>query len=414
MTTLSFIWNLNDRQINDYLNYLNISKNDPNYTDYDMRRIQIAFSENELDRLTPEDKNIVDQDDFIQRVIQYPTIEKVIESYKILPIISQDYFIFKNLGEGAFGTAYLALKKNTNDHNIYVLKEIDFQVEYLNQEIDVLNRLVPYCGEYIICFEGSSNYLNLMGENKIYIITDYSDDFISLDIFLKTNFYNNKFNEFINQNNFEKIDLLSETYINIFNNLCEGLKLIHSKGIVHRDIKPANLLINPKNNSIKYLDFGFAIYHERINDPINQEISGTKEYLDPMLQYKKYFSQNSISKMNFYDYQQGDLFSLAVVIFESLVGTTHFEELYSLIIEDIDDFFDRSNIYQLQQEIINIYGEINELNFEYFYIQKYDINNPLFQTENLKLVLNYIFSINSDINLNILMSRNFQERRLYC
>lgn len=402
MTTLSFIWNLNDRQIDNYLNNLNISKNHPDYSDYDMRRIRIALSENDLNKLIPEDKNIVERNDFIDRVMKYSTIEEVIESYQTLPLISEDYYIIKTLGEGSFGTTYLALQKNKNNHIIYVLKEID--LEYLNQEIDILTRLIPYCGEYIICFEGSSNYRNLIGEDKTYIITDYSDDFISLDIFLKSNFYKNKFNG-------KNKNLLNNVFINIFKNLCEGLKLIHSQGIVHRDIKPANLLINVQNNSIKYLDFGFAVYYERINDPINQEVSGTKQYLDPILQYKKYFEKN---KMNFYDYQQGDFFSLGAVIFECLIGITHFEELYSIVNDEIDSFFDDSNNYQLQQEILNTYGEINELNFEYFYIEKYDINNPLFQTENSKLALNYIYDLNPNINLNILMSRDFWERKLYC
>ena len=44
----------------------------------------------------------------------------------------------------------------------------------------------------------------------------------------------------------------------IFDQVLEGVKYLHSNGIVHRDIKPENLLINPKDNLLKICDFGFS------------------------------------------------------------------------------------------------------------------------------------------------------------
>lgn len=45
----------------------------------------------------------------------------------------------------------------------------------------------------------------------------------------------------------------------VFVEIAKALKLLHSMNIVHRDIKPENIVYNPKNRSIKLLDFGFAV-----------------------------------------------------------------------------------------------------------------------------------------------------------
>ena len=62
----------------------------------------------------------------------------------------------------------------------------------------------------------------------------------------------------------------------IFNQLIDGIKYLHSHGIVHRDIKPENLLINKKGKLI-IADFSFATrlkeldsgnLFEKVYDPI--------------------------------------------------------------------------------------------------------------------------------------------------
>ena len=51
----------------------------------------------------------------------------------------------------------------------------------------------------------------------------------------------------------------------LFTQLVQGLKFIHSHGIVHRDIKPENVLIDG-TGVLKYADFGYAVDLSRVGD----------------------------------------------------------------------------------------------------------------------------------------------------
>ena len=63
----------------------------------------------------------------------------------------------------------------------------------------------------------------------------------------------------------------------ILDQLIDGMKYLHSHGIVHRDIKPENLLINRKGRII-IADFSFAT---RMNEIESDELF-QKRY-DPMI-----------------------------------------------------------------------------------------------------------------------------------
>lgn len=413
MTSLDSIWNENDQNLNAYLLQIGKTWFDINTMDYDIKRITVALYEDELQHLSPFDSYILNQPDFINRVMSYQNIDEVIDSYIPISKITDDFKILNKLGEGSYGKVYSAENLHNPDKktNKYVLKEIDLSSEFLSQEIEILEALQSSCGEYIICYSGSQNYLNLQGISKIFIITDYSNQFIDLEKYIDK--YNGFYN-YLNRNlNFQQGIILRQKYNTMLTNMCEGLKLIHSNKIVHRDIKPGNFLINPNTMQIKYIDFGLAAIEYRINDPINQQISGTLDYLDPLLSDK-----NNNTYKTFEDYINADLFSLGATIYECINGKSIYRELLDWL-KNYENGMIR--ITNNNQNLVNLYNKCQKFKkgniedkFDKVYVQEYDINNQLFEMDNIFIIKYEIEDIGSNVDIFELMSRDVNNRKLYC
>ena len=91
-----------------------------------------------------------------------------------------------------------------------------------------------------------------------------------------------------------------------------ALREAHEKGIVHRDIKPQNIMIM-KNGQIKVADFGIARLPDKDSFRMEDRSIGTVHYISP-----------EQAKGNAVD-QRSDLYSLAIVIYETLTGKRPFE-----------------------------------------------------------------------------------------
>lgn len=92
----------------------------------------------------------------------------------------------------------------------------------------------------------------------------------------------------------------------IFKSVCEGLSYAHNKGIVHCDIKPGNIML-ADNGMAKLMDFGVAQKVAGSDKNDSHPVAGTPAYMSPE-QQKGYTSK------------QSDIYSLAVCLYEALVG----------------------------------------------------------------------------------------------
>ncbi|MGK0256492.1 MAG: serine/threonine protein kinase [Arcobacteraceae bacterium] len=101
-------------------------------------------------------------------------------------------------------------------------------------------------------------------------------------------------------------DIPFEVCLNMFLNLLNGLKELHTK-IIHRDLKPENILIDNDNNLV-ITDFGLAKFIGEITKTRSFKGAGTIPYMAPECWLME---ENKI---------QMDIYSLGIIFYELLTG----------------------------------------------------------------------------------------------
>jgi eukaryotic-like serine/threonine-protein kinase len=101
-----------------------------------------------------------------------------------------------------------------------------------------------------------------------------------------------------------------EFAVGLLDQACRGLEAIHATGTVHRDIKPGNILVD-EGSRLRIGDLGLVASFRDSHAP--REVVGTPGYMAPEV-----IGNSSATPMS-------DLYSLACVAYEMLVGKAPFE-----------------------------------------------------------------------------------------
>src|SRR6185436_14184840 len=122
----------------------------------------------------------------------------------------------------------------------------------------------------------------------------------------------------------EQRALTTRERLELFIKVCEAVQHAHQKGIIHRDIKPSNILVatEPDGTPLpKVIDFGIAkaTTNQRLTDKTLftgfEMLIGTPAYMSP--------EQAVLTSVDVDT--RTDIYSLGVLLYELLTGTTPFD-----------------------------------------------------------------------------------------
>jgi len=111
--------------------------------------------------------------------------------------------------------------------------------------------------------------------------------------------------------------------LELFIHVCQAVQHAHQKGIIHRDIKPSNVLVTMQDGAplAKVIDFGIA-------KALGQQLTDKTLYTGfaQMIGTPLYMSPEQAALSNVDVDTRSDIYSLGVLLYELLTGTTPFDK----------------------------------------------------------------------------------------
>ncbi len=206
------------------------------------------------------------------------------------------YTIAQPLGEGGFGTVYGA------EQNEPIQRSVALKV--LKPGMDSRQVLAR--------FDAERRALALMDHPNIARVFDAGVTDTGRPYFVMERVDGVPITEYCNRER-----LSPRARLTLFRDVCAAVHHAHQKGVVHRDLKPSNILVTDIDGkpASKVIDFGIAkALHDEGGDDLTQQhqFLGTPAYMSPEQTEP---GENQLDT-------RSDVYSLGVVLYELLIGST--------------------------------------------------------------------------------------------
>lgn len=211
------------------------------------------------------------------------------------------YKLVELLGEGGFGTVFLADQKKP------VSRQVALKIIKLGMDTH----------QVIARFEAERQALAMMNHPNIAKVFDAGATANGRPYFVMELVKGIPITQYCDRN---KLGISGR--LALFQKVCSAVQHAHQKGIIHRDIKPSNVLVSDVGGEAapKVIDFGIAkATNQRLTEKTiftqQSTFIGTPEYMSP--------EQAEITELDIDT--RSDIYSLGVLLYELLSGATPFD-----------------------------------------------------------------------------------------